>query len=385
MKTILIVDDETPFLLSLKDGLRDHAGDYQVRTAGNGREAVAILDTVKIDLLVTDLKMPVMDGFELLAYLSRRQLGIPVVVMTAFGTQEIENRLKKIDNFHYLEKPLDLDLLAGTIDRALAAGSRSYIRGITLATFLQLVQMEHKTCTLKIKSRGRVGFLHIRKGELLAAETDTVGGEHAAYDIVCWPDPEIEMEGVCRKTEKTIAASIEHVLLEAFRIEDERREALRQQTPVASAAEPACDTSLQVSDLLKESSGLFYAGKDQAAAPIAAAKAGRETPPWGRLADFFRRSEVVSEYGIFDDRDFVVDSYPDTTGLARLAPSIYLGGCRQVASLLKQPLRYLEFKRKNGARQLLFRVGGYQVAVALKPGVRSGDFMARFTPGRRRG
>ncbi len=229
MKNILIVDDEKPFLASVQDGLAAQARNYGVLTAYNGQQALEILGSTKIDLLVTDLKMPVMDGFELLAHVSRSHPGIPSVIMTAFGTPEIEERLRRIDSCQFLEKPLDIDVLDTTIARGLAADPKSYIRGINLATFLQLVQMERKTCTLKIRSKKGVGFLYIRAGELLAAETETLSGVAAAHEIVCWPEPEIEMEGGCGKNSVSIDTSIEYLLLEAFRIEDERKRTASEQ------------------------------------------------------------------------------------------------------------------------------------------------------------
>jgi CheY-like chemotaxis protein len=90
VKKVLIVDDEKPFLLSLADGLGAYAKDFEVVTASNGKEAVKVLNSSGVDLVVTDLRMPKMDGFELLAHMSGTYPGIPVIVMTAYGTPAIE-------------------------------------------------------------------------------------------------------------------------------------------------------------------------------------------------------------------------------------------------------------------------------------------------------
>ena len=108
MKKILIVDDERPFLESLQDGIATYSDQLNVICANNGQEALAVLKKEKIDLLVTDLHMPVMDGFELLAHVSKQDPYLPVIVMTAFGTPEIEEKIANMMAFHYLEKPLDL-------------------------------------------------------------------------------------------------------------------------------------------------------------------------------------------------------------------------------------------------------------------------------------
>jgi len=222
VKNVLFVDDEKLFLRSLSDGLITYAADFNVLTAENGKKAVESLQSSKIDLVVTDLKMPVMDGFELLAYMSTNCADIPVIVMSAFGTPAIESKLAALGVSQFIEKPLDLKELASTILNELTASSEGYIRGITLPTFLQLVEMEKKTCTLRISSGEHSGHLYFRKGELLEAETEELTGEEAAYEIVSWDDAGIEIDPVCRKKTKTIDASLHHVILEGFRIKDEK-------------------------------------------------------------------------------------------------------------------------------------------------------------------
>ncbi len=119
MKNVLIVDDEKSFLSLLEEGFRSRK-DFTVTTAENGRQAVEQLRTKQVDLVVTDIKMPQMDGFELLSYLKEFHPGIPVILTTAFGTHEIEERLKAMGASQYLEKPLDFELLSGKIVEELA-------------------------------------------------------------------------------------------------------------------------------------------------------------------------------------------------------------------------------------------------------------------------
>jgi len=83
MKQVLIVDDEKNLLASLREGFSDHAGEFALVTAENGAKATVILKSMPIDLVITDLRMPVMDGFELLAYMSKYHPELPTIVMTA--------------------------------------------------------------------------------------------------------------------------------------------------------------------------------------------------------------------------------------------------------------------------------------------------------------
>ncbi len=120
MKTVLIVDDERSFLRLLEEGFRAHRQEFVVITAENGRQAVEHLRTRPVDLVVTDIKMPQMDGFELLSYLKEFHPGIPVILTTAFGTHDIEERLRAMGASQYLEKPLDFEVLVEKIVEELA-------------------------------------------------------------------------------------------------------------------------------------------------------------------------------------------------------------------------------------------------------------------------
>jgi DNA-binding NtrC family response regulator len=131
VREVLIVDDEEPLLLTIAEGLSIYKKYFNLLTATNGADAVKVLKSSSgIDLVVTDLSMPKMDGFELLAYMNRNYPKIPVILMTAFGTPKIEEIVNSMGIFRYLEKPLDINSIAENIFAALSiktipASSRS--------------------------------------------------------------------------------------------------------------------------------------------------------------------------------------------------------------------------------------------------------------------
>jgi CheY-like chemotaxis protein len=120
MKNVLIVEDEKTVQLTLLDGLRKYEKEFRVLTAENGIIAKQVLDKLPVDLIVTDLKMPGMDGFELLSLIRKDHPYIPVIVMTAFGNPELEKWLESVGIFAYLEKPVDFTELTNKILSALA-------------------------------------------------------------------------------------------------------------------------------------------------------------------------------------------------------------------------------------------------------------------------
>ncbi|MDA8432307.1 MAG: response regulator [Nitrospiraceae bacterium] len=123
INNVLIIDDDSSFLLSLSEGLREYEHIFKTFTAENGRIGLDLLHSINADLVVTDLKMPVVDGFEVLAHLAIHFPQIPVIVITAFGTVEIEKRIHR-HVLRYMEKPLDYKELAREISKGLLSASK---------------------------------------------------------------------------------------------------------------------------------------------------------------------------------------------------------------------------------------------------------------------
>lgn len=123
IKYVLIVEDEKTFQLTLLDGLRKYEKDFRVMPAENGKQAMEVLKTLTIELVVTDLKMAEMDGIELIDYIRKNYPYIPVIVMTAYGNSDLENWLRSVGVFAYLEKPVDFTELTEKIFSALTLKS----------------------------------------------------------------------------------------------------------------------------------------------------------------------------------------------------------------------------------------------------------------------
>ena len=117
LKHILLVDDDAAFLSCFADMLRLHDGNYTISTAENGEQAAAIIKTIPVDLLITDLRMPVMGGLELVLRVAENRPDIPVIVMSASenprAVQELGARVL------YFEKPVIVDDLLSAIRRML--------------------------------------------------------------------------------------------------------------------------------------------------------------------------------------------------------------------------------------------------------------------------
>ncbi|AZE50842.1 Two component, Sigma-54 Specific, central transcriptional regulator of acidic amino acid uptake [Pseudomonas chlororaphis] len=114
---LLVVDDE-PKLCDLLSSALNQDG-IQVFTAGNGLHALKVLEQEEIDLVISDWRMPGMDGPQLLAEVKQRYPQIPVIVMTAYST--VKNAVQSMRNgaYDYIAKPFDIDELDITVSKAL--------------------------------------------------------------------------------------------------------------------------------------------------------------------------------------------------------------------------------------------------------------------------
>ncbi len=114
---VLVVDDEPKLCDLLSSALSQN--EVHVFTASNGVQALAILEQEDIDLVISDWRMPGMDGPQLLAEVKQRYSHLPVIVMTAYST--VKNAVQSMRNgaYDYIAKPFDIDELDITVHKAL--------------------------------------------------------------------------------------------------------------------------------------------------------------------------------------------------------------------------------------------------------------------------
>ena len=245
MKKILIVDDEPAVLFALSEALADRRRGVKVATAANGNEAVAILESEKVDLMVTDLRMPEMDGFELMAWLRRSFPQLPVIVMTAYVAES--SRLGV--GLDVLEKPFDLGILKKKTSDMLRQSVKGRVENISLSSFLQLLEIEHKTCTLTVTSGEHGGRLYFRGGKLVGAETDGLADQDAALEIVTWEHADIEIADGCPADGPELEGGLRFLLMEGMRLKDEReRQASHSPRPLDIAQETDAAIEALISD-----------------------------------------------------------------------------------------------------------------------------------------
>lgn len=142
---VLVVDDSSSIRLFLRVGLTENG--FAVRTAVNGREALEMLEEFQPDLIITDLMMPEMDGFELCRALKGSKFSaIPVIVMSTMGDKAIMRRLLRGGAASFLIKPFSVTQLSAVIEEIFSSNFR------LLLEEKERLQMEHRLTLSAIAS-----------------------------------------------------------------------------------------------------------------------------------------------------------------------------------------------------------------------------------------
>jgi len=116
-RSILIVDDEESIRFSLKGGLEDEG--YHTLLAANGEEALQIIESHEVDLILLDIWMPGKDGLQILEDLKKDGFKPPVIIMTGHGSIDTAIRATRLGALDFIEKPLDLNKIIITINNTL--------------------------------------------------------------------------------------------------------------------------------------------------------------------------------------------------------------------------------------------------------------------------
>ena len=219
---VLVVDDDIEQSTFLREVILGWG--HQVETATDGMHAISLLSTFAPSVIVTDLKMPKMDGFSLLSHIMEHYPEIPVIIITGYSTSDMERLAMEGGAIGYIAKPFMIDDLAKRIITTLRKeADGGTLHSVSSGIFLQLMEMEEKTCTVRLieKPTGKQGILFFLGGQLLDARCDGLRGEAAAYEIFSWDDVSLSIQNSCPQRERRIHRDLQAILLDAMRLKDE--------------------------------------------------------------------------------------------------------------------------------------------------------------------
>ncbi|MEO1087318.1 MAG: DUF4388 domain-containing protein [Acidobacteriota bacterium] len=210
--TYILVVDPDPFLQEMVgSGLGLFNPEYVTVKAENPETALLLLRRYPVEAVVTEMDFPEspIHGSDLLQALHDYSPQLPVILLTEARPGDF----KGVGADAFLPKPPDMDQLLRKVNQLVQQNKESVIRGISLESFLQVLEVEKKTCTLTVTSSHRVGRLYVHDGELIHAETGRLESKAAAFAMLSWPDYSIKVIEKC-DAQPTIADRLNAILME---------------------------------------------------------------------------------------------------------------------------------------------------------------------------
>jgi len=141
---ILLVDDEEEFVNALSQRIKMRKLDSKI--AYDGEQALQIVDDQVPDVMVLDLKMPGVDGFEVLKSIKKNYPKVEVIILTGHGTKRDKIESQKLGAFDYLQKPIDIDTL---VDRIKSAYKKKVESTMMASTFAEAGMFDEARKILK--------------------------------------------------------------------------------------------------------------------------------------------------------------------------------------------------------------------------------------------
>jgi CheY-like chemotaxis protein len=224
---ILVLDDDPDFLELCKELLGTLACEPEINTATSGTQAIALLEAEPHALLMTDLRMPSMDGFQVLSVARRRFPNLKTMVMTGLSDEEFRARAYAIGIDLFIEKPrtpseikLFVDCVESLLEREVHGGFRG-VQSKGLADIVQMECMSLSSTTLKVTNGPLVGRIWLMGGDLIDAEVGDTRGEEAFMQIMGWRSGTFENLPPDEKRERVIFTSVQGLLLDSAQTLDE--------------------------------------------------------------------------------------------------------------------------------------------------------------------
>lgn len=218
---LLFVDSDDFLLDMITSGLSLTRPKWQIIATRHPAEALHLLKAhSELDAIVTEIEFGRSSetGKAFIREVSQQWPEIPIFVMTHLNPEETRG----LDTAEYIAKPPDIDFLVSRVDRAIRKQRESLVRGISLATFLQIMEMERKSCTVIVSHGGRVGELYFRDGRLIQARLEETEGEEALFRMLSMREHSLRVIDKC-DADRRISSSLTSLLFEWSVREDHAR------------------------------------------------------------------------------------------------------------------------------------------------------------------
>lgn len=220
---VMMVDDEESLVWSLARHLDRMRPEWSFEGFTKPLLAIEQIRIAPPDVLITDIRMPGMSGSELLVAARAVAPTLPVIVVTAYGSNEALAAIRLRTGVEYLEKPVKLDELVALVERmhARPEGFSGAISLPMLPDLLQIYTLSLATGALTLNQGSRSGTIWFDRGEIVHASCGAITSDEAVYELLSWQGGNFLLDSRARAPERSITTGWQHLLLEGCRRLDE--------------------------------------------------------------------------------------------------------------------------------------------------------------------
>jgi len=246
---VLLVDDDPDLLDMYQEVLAQLPSRPEIHTAISGTRAMAMLEAEPFQLLICDLKMPKMDGLQVLAIVRRKYPQLRTVALTAELDEQFRTRAYALGVDLFWHKPAteqETKMFLECIESLLGREVEGGFRGVQSKSLMDIIQLEcisQSTSGLRITNGLLTGRIWIQGGEVIDAEAGDLRGEPAFQKILSWKAGNFEMLPPEPSRPRTIFKSYNALLLESAQALDESLGGVTPDGAPAPAASPLAQVS----------------------------------------------------------------------------------------------------------------------------------------------
>ncbi len=255
---ILLVDDDAGMVETYRGLLAAMPSHPEVLTAATGMRALSMLKSEDFRLLICDLRMPKMDGIQVLSIVRRSFPELRTVVITGVEDEHFRSRTYALGVDMFWLKPTtkpDMDMFLQCIESLLGQEAEHGFRGVQSKGLMDILQMEslsQSSTVLRVTRGSRIGRLWFQGGELIDAETEGARGEAAFRQILGWKSGSFENLPAEPSRERTITKPLNALLLETAQAMDETAAPGRKSSPEEVEQADHRQTVLRLAALTRE-------------------------------------------------------------------------------------------------------------------------------------
>jgi CheY-like chemotaxis protein len=258
--SVLLVDDSMAFLETATELFSALAGNgWKIHPASAADQALAILQKERIDLVVLDIAMPMLDGVQLLKLIDQRHPGVKKVMLTGNPSENTRTTCLTNGAELFLEKPTVPDgfrFIFNVLDDLMAwsqqEGFSGTLRHASLEDVIQIECLSSRSCIMEINAPSVRGRIYIESGTIVHAEAGVLSGNKAFQKLLSLTGGGFELQNYRAPVERTVHGTWEYLLMEAAKVRDEERTARATSDTLLIVKEQPAPASAEAEDAIAQ-------------------------------------------------------------------------------------------------------------------------------------